>query len=375
MHQKTYILLSCAFVMLCSTSTTHSQLQHNTALDLDMMYQLIIENHPGIYNTQDPKFSQNMNQAYLDAKKSLATVQTSENALNVLTTFAQSFNDQHLCVYSPTEQNPLLPILNQSNFSIHNFTDNIAWVTIPNLCPSKEEQPQLEALIEHLPALQTKKSIVFDLRGNNGGSTLWSTRILDALFDKEYVYQKCFHIHSNSYEDFRVSKSNLEYWKHLTPWFEQNFKNNSSEYQNWLALIAGMQKAYDEQKIFYSVQQQNSNKNLIDSKKTINNPCLAKIIIIIDAGCFSSCLSFIYDLEIITQNTIKIGQKTSTNTAYMEIREDILPSGIHFRYPTAIGRNSKPFLHCYVPDIEYPQNCTNQNDQQSWLEKTIRQLS
>ena len=341
--------------------------------DLNAMYQTILENHPGPYNHKDSDFMKKMDQAYQQAKNDVANVWTKQEGFDLLNTFAQSFCDQHLCIYSVSEQNESQIVRLPQVSSIKDFTSDIAWITIPNFEPTQLEQEQLELLIEQLPKLRAKKYIVFDLRGNGGGSSLWGTRILESLFTKDYVSQKFAQAYSDCYEDFRVSKSNLEYWKDTESYFESFFGKNSKEYQVWQQLVQGMQKAYDEQQVFYTMKEMSEQPISFIIKNTVN-PCSAKIVVIIDLGCFSSCLSFIHELQTVDETIKLIGERTAINTAYMEIREDVLPSGIHFRYPTAVGRNSKPHFHFYIPDIAYPEDIKDEEFKQDWLEKVIKDL-
>lgn len=368
---KNKILLALSFVSVLFGNEVIFQAM--ALQDLNTMHQTILENHPGPYNQKDPDFMKNMDQAYRQAKNSVVDIYTEQEAFDLLDTFAKSFCDQHLCVYSVKKQNTTQVFRLPQPFLINYFTDDIVWVTIPNFEPTKFEQEQLELLIEQLSNLRTKKYIIFDVRGNGGGSTLWGTRILQALFTKEYVSQKFAQTYVDCYEDFRVSKSNLEFWNNVTPWFESSFGKNSKEYQEWQQLLQGMQKAYDDQQIFYSMKVMIQEPEVL--QQAVQSPVKAKIVVFIDSGCFSSCLGFIHELQVVDETITLMGEKTAINTSYMEIREDVLPSGIHFRYPTAVGRNSKPHFHFYIPDIAYPEDIKDQDSIQKWLEETIKSLN
>ncbi len=341
--------------------------------DLDAMYQAILENHPGPYNPKDPDFMNNMNRAYQEAKNNIAHVCSQQDALNLLHTFAQSFCDQHLCIDVTSELNTSQAEPSPRDFSIKNFTADIAWVPIPNFSPTRLEQESLELLIKDLPALRSKKYIIFDVRGNPGGSCLWGTRILESLFSHDYVMQKFAQSYGDSYENFRVSKNNLDYWEEVLSSFKDSFGEDSKEYLQLQKLSDGMKNAYDERQVFYSMKlmEEEQSKAL---ESHIINPCSARIAVIIDSGCFSSCLSFIHELKTVDETITLIGQKTAINTPYMEIREDILPSGIHFRYPTALGINSKPHFHFYTPSITYPGDNMDESAAQFWLEKVIKEM-
>lgn len=354
-----------------STFFFNSFCNNKISQDLDVMYQTILENHPGPHNQKDPDFMKNMNWAYQEAKNNSVRVNSQQEAFQLLHEFAQSFCDKHLCIYvdgeiESSEERP------PQDFLIKNFTTDIAWVTIPNFAPTQLEQESLELLIKDLPALRSKKYIIFDVRGNGGGSSLWGTRILESLFSQEYVLQKFAQNYGDSFENFRASKSNIDYWKRETIKLEYSFGRDSKEYSVLLELLNGMQKAYDEQQLFYSMKITKEEPKISEQK--ITNPCSARIVVLIDSGCFSSCLMFIHELQTVDPTITLIGQKTATNTSYMEVRGDILPSGIRFGYPTAVGINSKPHFHFYVPDISYPEETMDETAVQFWLEKIIKEL-
>ena len=65
--------------------------------DLDFMYQTILRDHPGVCNDKDPDFVAHMEAAYKTAKRDLSYAQSDEKQ-DILTRFAQSFDDTHLSV-------------------------------------------------------------------------------------------------------------------------------------------------------------------------------------------------------------------------------------------------------------------------------------
>ena len=71
-----------------------------------------------------------------------------------------------------------------------------------------------------------------------------------------------------------------------------------------------------------------------------------------------------------------IGQKTAINTPYMEISAKYIAewNSFYFRYPTALGINSKPHFHFYTPSITYPGDNMDESAAQFWLEKVIKEM-
>lgn len=387
-------LLSCLLLSIMLISSLFAsdndifvnyELQKAAQQDLDIMYHTIFEDHPGPYNQQDHEFVMRMNQAYQQACHDIDSIHCKKDHFLLLKKFAQSFHDEHLTIgisgdidflesFGFKETDCVQQLPNEMRyFNIIDFTDEIVWITIPNFAPTLVEQEQLELLIKQLSELRTKKYIIFDVRGNGGGSTLWATRILESLFTAEYVAQKFVQEYRDCYEDWRASKTNIEYWKDWLAQAEKYFGRDSVEFKEHQNLIINMQKAYDDQQPLYAMKEFQPQQ--VVPQFEAQNQVHAEIIVIIDRKCFSSCLGFIHELKSIDDSVLLLGERTATNTAYMEIRDEILPSGIHYRFPTAIGRNSKPFFHFYIPDIAYPDYVNDQQAAQEWVEEFVRNLN
>jgi hypothetical protein len=71
--------------------------------------------------------------------------------------------------------------------SIASFGPNGAWVRMSTFGPNGETARQFARIIEQAPTLRTKDVIVFDVRGNGGGSYNWFMGFLDALYGEPYA--------------------------------------------------------------------------------------------------------------------------------------------------------------------------------------------
>ena len=64
--------------------------------DLEFIYQQIIENHPGIYNKEDPNFTQFLEEQYFLYRPLIHQAQSIEEQKCLLDRFTKSFDDGHL---------------------------------------------------------------------------------------------------------------------------------------------------------------------------------------------------------------------------------------------------------------------------------------
>lgn len=67
------------------------------------------------------------------------------------------------------------------------FGRNGAWIRLPSFAPPRSEQPDYFALIKALPDLRDKDVIVFDVRGNGGGSYNWFMGPMRALWGPDFT--------------------------------------------------------------------------------------------------------------------------------------------------------------------------------------------
>ena len=213
--------------------------------DLEFIYQIIIENHPGLHNTLDPFFQKKLEDNYNKAKEELNLVEMNENKIEVLRKFGRSFQDSHLWVkYDSQSTQQQLPGIALRSYGIEELTQNVCWVHIPSFYPSSDSQKQyFQQIIEKLPALRDK-TIIFDVRGNRGGSYTYGTKLIESLFSKIYANKRLFELYRNSFVIWRVSSGNIKHMNEIIlPFIRQAHTDNHSLIQwneslsrNWKSL-------------------------------------------------------------------------------------------------------------------------------------------
>jgi hypothetical protein len=63
--------------------------------DLFFIHKAISENHPGVFNGEDPNFNNRLTRGYHAAKKKLMQSGSDSKKKNIITNFLQSFQDKH----------------------------------------------------------------------------------------------------------------------------------------------------------------------------------------------------------------------------------------------------------------------------------------
>ena len=203
-----------------------------------------------------------------------------------------------------------------------------------------------------LPCLGNQNSptvnIIFDLRGNGGGSSSFGTKLLESLYGKPHAEQEIFNATSKEVVWWRATPANIA-------WLKDNpyVAHASPEAKKWLADMAqNLQKTLDTKEPFF--------KERCDQIRTCLYACpnaKAKISIIIDASCASAALDFIDEAKACGKDdVILIGQPTSADSVYMELCGATLPSAtgnsLQLFYPMKVYRNrARGHNQPYTPDI------------------------
>lgn len=156
----------------------------------------------------------------------------------------------------------------------------------------------------------------------------------------------------------------------IVPNMERLWGKDSKEMHDHLVLIENMQIALERKQIYYSeiIVPEITQETMCESI----NPVTAKIIVLIDRFCFSSCLIFINELQAVSSSITLFGEQTGKNSEYMDVRDVILSDDIYLIIPMAIERNPQGIrTQFYVPNIAYPANVI---DIQGWLESCIKKM-
>lgn len=320
--------------------------------DVDFIFETLKENHPGTYNTEDPDFLNTLYTGYHKIKSNLCADMPDDLYIKRVTKWINSFQDKHLRINWIKNNHHIntYPKAKKS-FEVCIICDpETAIIQIPTFDPNTEQLEDLHYLInELLPSLRSYKNIIFDLRGNCGGNSYWATKILETLFGKEYVAQQSNFYNKDVSIDWRASKGNIDHLQKIYTMLQSDF-GPESEQANWaLQVYEEMNNAYNNKQPFYTAK-----IPFIESKTFVTTTAaIESIFIIIDNNNASAALDFIdkaYSLDI---PITLVGNTTSADSCYMEVRNEILPSNsARLVFPIKVYRN-RPRGHnmAYVPNI------------------------
>jgi Peptidase family S41 len=327
--------------------------------DLEFIHQTTGQDHPGMHNPLDPSFAEKLEENYLRAKEEL---KCGEEKTQALKKFGQSFQDSHLFVKYDAPARTAGEVV----YRIEALNDEIYWVSIPSFYPATEEQKKdFHQIVATLPTLR-EKTIVFDVRGNRGGSFFNGTALIESLFGKRYAEQRLFDLYRHCYTMWRVSSDNL---RHLKEIILPYIRENQSSFAPWYETLAGNLEAAWEQKIptFFQPLDFKGAPSFPLEHNRVNKT----IYVIADRNCYSATLMFIDELKGMGGKVALVGETTGADSMYMELKILPLPSGKGtvglpiYVYAGPFRGHNIP----HYPDIQYAGDLQNTLELQEYIKR------
>lgn len=231
--------------------------------------------------------------------------------------------------------------------------DGAYWITLPtfNGNPESDDGRALEALVAQISAqasaLRQAPVVVFDLRGNGGGSSEWSARMAEAIWGAG-IFQHAAEPPMTVV--WRASEANLESLRDGLRERDAN-GNLSGDTREWYrASIAGLERAIrrgDDRWIIAP----HVGDGPPNGTAAPYHPPIGAVFVLTDGACMSACLDAV---DLWTRlGATPIGHETGADTVYMEVRNVEVPSGLgHMSLPMKyyIGRgrgHNQPVVPAY----------------------------
>jgi hypothetical protein len=215
-------------------------------------------------------------------------------------------------------------------FGARVLSNGTRWYAIPsfNADPRSPAGQALPAMIAGMradrKALAAAPAIVLDLRGNGGGSSDWARQIAEVLWGRAALQG---HAGANVHVDWRVSRANLEAMR-------QGFARQdaghalSPEMRTWFeTVIKGLEAALASgRQLWREPEQPDAKPEPAAAPEPPPSPLSGRVYLLTDSSCGSACLDAVDLWRAL--GAVHVGQTTSADTLYMEVRQTKLPSGI-----------------------------------------------
>ena len=211
------------------------------------------------------------------------------------------------------------------DFGSRTLADGTRWYSMPGF-DGDPEGAAAKALVLIISEMKRDRAaiiaaprIVLDLRGNGGGSSDWSRQIAVILWGQAAVNGADL---DSDGVDWRASTANLATLEeYRAKW--RNAPEISSEAKAWADRIAaGMASARAKGEPLW--RETDVPKPPVSAVEAVAKPT-ARVFVLTDWGCGSACLDAV-DLWKALGAT-QVGQETSADSLYMDVRQVPLPSG------------------------------------------------
>jgi Peptidase family S41 len=211
------------------------------------------------------------------------------------------------------------------------------------------ETAKLSALISDLTSKSAelrKSTVVFDVRGNGGGDSLWGHRLAVALWGEPWVnrVEESF----DSTHDVRVSAANVE---KVAALLESAKKNQTEAVPYWTLVMNALRSAEAAGQPLARV----SLPPAVLAEPPPPNPISGRVFLLTDPGCGSACLDFA-DLLLRLPGVTQVGLPTFADAVYIDVNDAELPSGL-----ATLSYGMKVFRHrarannqWYEPKYRWP---------------------
>jgi len=243
------------------------------------------------------------------------------------------------------------------------------WVNLPTFAVNDSASiASMRALIDTLRVELARNKrwdlLVFDLRGNSGGSSTWGDEIMQALFGQAYAQAARAYLDDGVFTEWRVSAENIEA---LDGIIKQQIDRHGADHpdvQRTRQFRDSMAAALARgEKLLPTGSGQRSG---VRPPAPVALP--GRVVALTSAQCFSACLDFLDRIKL-HPAVIQVGEPTGVDTDYMENWGTSLPSGIaRIGHPMKVYRNRhRANNQSYPPDVLYTAGLHDTNAVRQWV--------
>lgn len=210
--------------------------------------------------------------------------------------------------------------------SLTEYDSGQYWVRLPTFAPAGADEARMRDVIARMPSLRDTRLVVFDVRGNGGGTSQWGEDLVEGLFGAELKrWGECRNGVNEGYALWRASAGNLAYLRRLSPQLEARFGPDSDIHGAFSQLVTDMAAALKAGRPL--VRQPDPEAKAGACPQSRPPPPDASVVLLTDAVCASACLDFA-DVLLAMPGVVHVGRQTAADAVYMDVRSVALPGGL-----------------------------------------------
>lgn len=223
----------------------------------------------------------------------------------------------------------------RSPVSLERLADGSFWVNMGSF----ESDPQAEAgraltalnaeIGRRAGELRRAPRVVFDLRGNNGGSSSWINQAAGAIWGEGALKGR---VHQSEGIDWRVSDANVAAVREYHRMFESKRETDPALYKSIGDLADGLARARSRGAVLW----REPDGLFPEPEGGPVHAVGARAFVLTDEDCASACLDAV---DVLTaMGATQVGRETSADTLYMEVRYEKTPDGARIWVPMKVYR-------------------------------------
>ncbi|UTA48388.1 S41 family peptidase [Simiduia sp. 21SJ11W-1] len=282
--------------------------------------------------------------------------------------------------YQATELGELIGLLASGNragaANGYDYQDGVLWVRLVSFSLNAASADVFEKMLTAIESLPYFHTLVFDVRGNDGGSSTLGDRIFKAATGGIELSEQQQAQLPLAYAQWRVSDYALARIEGSIEFLKAAYGPDNEDLGFYQQLKAAMQAAQAKGEAWVSAgnsyhqwQREAFQEMNIRPKKFSGD-----LVLLTDNRCASACLDFA-DTVLAVPGVRHFGQATSGDTLYMEAPAFRLPSGNRLRMPLKVWRGRlRGSNEVYVPDLLIDFNAHTEESLRAHVLKALKDV-
>jgi hypothetical protein len=248
---------------------------------------------------------------------------------------------------------------------LRSFGEDRFWISLSSFNASDDAVvAALETVIDdvtrQIAVLRDAGILVFDVRGNHGGSSVYGTMVAEAIWGEDFIAAVRPRTEA---VDWRVSRGNYRFLKDFNlARTERRFGPDAPETRSYAEFVAQFEDALARGETFLT-------RSVEPARSAAPaNPVRARVFLLTDDRCFSACLDFADILRGI-EGVTHVGLETSADAIYIDNRGVELPSELGrlgFSMKVYRGR-VRGHNESYVPHRAWTGDITDTAALERWI--------